>query len=229
MSWLKNLFGGNDGDLPPAPSLPPLHEQLKSYPPNIPPFACAQSALTPAKQDANLVHLLDSREERLTLITGLLKQNGVDVMAMLDASAPIDAIVNVTGRIDDWLKEQSGSLAMILPPVQGTEVFTLYQKSDRAGDDIVFTLAADLALLEGEALRLRDPRFSWQVNRAKHLTRTFHAKRPCLIRPAEQDEDKDHILDFDFAVVDILYDRISGRPALRHYGKILHNIITFGR
>ncbi|MFC4292701.1 hypothetical protein ACFOWX_09780 [Sphingorhabdus arenilitoris] len=229
MSWLKNLFSGNEGAAPAKTPMPPLAEQLRNYPPNIPPFACAQSALTPAKQDANLTHLLDSRKERLRLITDLLEHNGVDAAAMLDPKAAVSAVITAAGRIDDWLKQESGSLAQILPAAQGTEAFYHYQKSDRAGEDIIFTLAADLALLEGEAVRLRDPRFSWQVNRAKHLARTFHAKRPCLIRPAGPGEDSDYILDFDFAMVDILYDRITGQPPLRHYGTTLGQIITLGR
>jgi hypothetical protein len=217
-SWLKKMFGGGSAD---ATSAVPLSQQLANYPANIPAFYGDPKKLTVEKQDANLALFLQNIEQRLSLVSDLLATNGVSVAAMVAQIPDPSAAMAATDAIDRWLTTQQGSLAALLPKVDGTQCFERYRQSSRADEEIIFSLAADLALLEGEAVRCIDPRFAWAICREPHLQRTFQNKRICLIRPPEAGEALPYVLEFELAVVDLFYDRISGRPPLRHYGKNL--------
>ena len=58
-----------------------------------------------------------------------------------------------------------------------------FRRSDRAGPDVLYSLVADLALLEGEAMRLRDGRFAWAVNRRRAFRDMPSFGRICLTKP----------------------------------------------
>ncbi len=223
-SWFKKLIGGDASDRGGAQITAPLSRQLADYPPNIPAFVGDPKTLTVAKQDANLARFIQTIDERLSIVSGLLASNGINVAPMLSPAADRSAALSAADAVDRWLTTQAGSLADLLPKVQGTQCFERYRLSNRSDDDMIFSFAADLALLEGEAVRRRDERFAWAICREPHLVRTFQNKRVCLFRPPGGGETVPFVLEFELAVVDLFYDRISGRPPLRHYGKNLGEV-----
>jgi hypothetical protein len=220
-SWFKKILGGGSAE---AKATAPLSQQLSNYPANIPAFYGDPKKLTADKQDANLAVFVQSIDQRLSIVSGLLSANGISVAALLAPVPDRSAAMAAADAIDRWLTAQADSLAELLPKAEGTQSFERYRQSSRADEDIVFSLAADLALLEGEAVRRSDPRFAWAICREQHLQRTFQNKRICLIRLPEVGETLPYVLEFELTVVDIFYDRISGRPPLRHYGKNLSDI-----
>jgi hypothetical protein len=219
-NWFKKMFGGASDGASAGTTLS-LDQQLLAYPPNTLPYFGDPKKLTVARQEANLAHFMATLEMRLEHVSSLLDKNGIGIGAMLDAIRSEHEAMAVADGIDKWLASQEEALRRLLPNADGTQCFEQYRQSSRAGDEIIFTLAADLALLEGEAVRRRHPDFSWQICNEKHLARTFHSKAICLIRPAKPGETLPYVLEFEYMMVDLLYDRISGRPPLRHYGKHL--------
>jgi hypothetical protein len=218
MSILKSLFGGKA----PSPATSPLMAALQNYPPNSPPFPGLRKSLKPAQLDANLDHLITSCDIRISHLRALLMKFGVDAGPLLD---PVQSPQSASDAINVWLvKSLPGRTAM--PPSDGPNApYTLFQNSDRSGAEILFTLVADLALLEGEAIRRRDPRFFWAINRERVLAGKETAKRPCLMRAPTPFWRIPLDFDLEQGMLAIVYQMRDGTGTHHQFGEQLAGVL----
>jgi hypothetical protein len=214
MSFLKSLFGGNAS----VPHENPLLAALRSYPPNSPPFPGLRKQLQPSELDANLDHLVASCDVRLSYLSQLLSQFNVYIAPLLDpAQSPAGAVE----ALNAWLV-QALPARDAMPPADGPNApYALFQQSDRAGDHILFSFVADLALLEGEALRRRDNRFFWAINRERSLSGKETAKRPCLMRAPTDTWRVPLDFDLEQGMLGIIYQMRDGTGTHHQFGEHL--------
>lgn len=157
------------------------------YPPNPPRHAGDPRKLTDTQRDENFAQFLEQREQRLGIIGRFLRGKGVDPAPML---TPVgDGGVVAARAIDGWLDQALPKRPF--SPVAGDETPNppthAFRASERSGSDIYYSFLADLGLLEGEAVRLRDPRFDWAINRLPELSEMGSYQRICLMKPGSAD------------------------------------------
>ena len=186
-SWFARLVRA---DAPPNS----LARRLADYPPYRAPHVGPPRRLSTAQARENLRHLLAHLDERLAALTSLLREEGIDPAPALaggDALALVDRIHAWAG--DTWpalLRKEQVALAHWLA-------------TTRDGDDIVFSMLLDVALLFGELIRRRDPRWIWAldedpVNRRDDMV---SAMRPVLLLPSTAPGLPDTELDLEDIVV----------------------------
>ena len=164
---------------------------------------------------ANLAHLVESCDARLNHVCTLLAHFDVDASPLIDpAQNPSDAAC----AVDHWITEQADSFEILPRSAAGVCPVEEFQNSDRSNDEIVFSLVADLALLEGEAIRRRDDRYYWAINREAKLRSIETAKRPCLMRPIQPDWTMPIALDLEMATLAIVHERRSNMGVLHKFG-----------
>ena len=178
--WLRGL-GGAASQAADPPGSPALVRLLAGYPANRPHHPGDMAMLTEAERDDNLAQLLRERDDRLGVVGAFLRRQGVDPAPMLD---PLGDGVAAARRVDRWL---DAVLPRRTPTLVGGDPqpnpdWVAFRRSDRASSDLLYSLLADLALLEGEAMRRRDDRFSWVVNRRKAFRDMASFGRICLTK-----------------------------------------------
>jgi hypothetical protein len=135
---------------------------LAGYPSHIPVHVGNPLRLSDRQCDENLADLLTQRDDRLQVLLMFLAQQGLDVDAVLEGGTQA---AEVFAHINDWLLSWLPKRAF--DPVSGdrnpNRPAEKFMASTRSGDDIYLSFISDLALLEGEAIRSTDPRFTWQV------------------------------------------------------------------
>lgn len=165
----------------------------KGYPP----------ALSVEEAQANLRYLLDNHERRIPVLSAFMREafaitlsppnSGDDLKTMLDPlyNWAYETWPQIShGRdtsIDDWLR------------------------SDKSGDDIVFSLIADVGLYLGEIICFREPRYVWAIDLSDNEMASFH--RPVLIAPQNGQMLSPVIIDTE-DVVCSLY-RQPNRPSMK--------------
>ncbi len=163
-----------------------LWRRFADYPPDQPRHPGDPLTLSEVESDANLAQFGNGRAARLAIVGDFLRDNGVDPAPMLD---PNGDGVAAARAVDHWLDETLPKRSF--SPVSGDETPNppdgAFRMSDRAGADIYYSLLADLALLEGEAIRLRDARFAWAINRLPDFADMGSYGRICLIKPGDAD------------------------------------------
>ncbi len=216
MNILRTLFGGKE--TPKAQAGGALTAALVAYPANTPPFLGLRRDLKPAELDANLAYILETRDQRLSVLQGLLMQFDIEIGPMLDAD--VDPLATATA-IDGWLTQYADDLNQLPRAASGTCPVESFQTSQRAGPEIIYTLATDLALLEGEAIRRRDSRFDWAINREPKLRAQESAKRPCLMRAAQLDWATPLAFDLEMINLGLIHERRSDMGVLHYFGETL--------
>lgn len=209
---------GEGGDGGPAADL--LRGLLAGYPPNRPRHPGDAARLSDAERDGNLEQLIAERDERLAVVSDFLRDQGVDASPMLDPHA--DGVA-AARAVDDWLTAVLPRRAMTpLGDAEPNPPVAAYRASDRSGSDIYYSLIADLALLEGEAIGVRDDRFGWAVNRLRAFRTMPSFGRICLIKPGSPGWDPT-VLDLPEHLLAILHRRAApGGDAGGHwYGELL--------
>jgi hypothetical protein len=132
-----------------------LVQQLSIYPPYRAPFAGPADRLSDGQAAANLQYLLEHREERLRILGGLLGEHGIDVHAGMQAQ-DIDPML---AELRQWAKAQW--------PEAYTPAIAKranWHMTSRDGDEIIYSLLMDVAILLGELVIARRSHFSWQVD-----------------------------------------------------------------
>lgn len=191
-----------------------LAAALRHYPPAVPAHVGPASRLTPAQAEENLEGFLRSRPERLAALTTLAGDHGVDVGPALEPSAdPAPTFAALTA----WL-------ASILPARRdmpdGERVnapIDAFMASDRRGDAILFSLVADLALLEGEAIVRRRPEWRWTLNRDPADAGAYDYRRVVLAR--DRAGGGELVLDLEVEALQTVYALRAPGPA--HAGQPL--------
>lgn len=186
-SWFARLTRG--GASPDG-----LARRLAHYPPYRAPHLGPARRWSPAQARENLQHLLAHLDERLAALAGLLRDDGIDPAPALaggDALALVDQIHAWAGAT--WpalLRKEQATLACWLA-------------TTRDGDDIAFSMLLDVALLFGELIRRRDPRWIWALDEkaANRRDGMVSAMRPVLLLPAAGPAVPDIELDLEDIVV----------------------------
>jgi hypothetical protein len=158
-----------------------LHRLFADYPANPPRHAGPPEALTLAQQDDNLAAFLADRDTRLTVIQTFFAARGIGAAPLLDASMDGGA---AAAAIDAWLNEMlpRRPFSPVSGDPQPNPDERAFRLRGRTGADRYYSFVDDLASLEGEAIRRRDPRFSWAVNRLPELDGDG---RICLIKAGQ--------------------------------------------
>ena len=196
---------------------------LASYPPNVQRHPGAPSSLTDAEIDDNFDQFLLVRDDRLRVVGELLaatKDVKVDVSPLLDpAQDPSGSLNAIEMWIDSYVPERSRLpvSAMVNAPVYD------FYASRRDGADIIFSLAVDLGLLVGEALRLRRAHWQWGVDRHPSNGPACdepmnHFRRIVLIDQSPSSAGMVH--EMDVVMLSTMYSwrsRSSAMPRLAHW------------
>jgi hypothetical protein len=202
-----------------------LAAALAYYPPNTPAHVGPAKRLTIERAEENLQRFLATREERLTVLGSVLGQHGLDIAAILDPDADARPAYDA---LSDWLadalprREAMPGSSRINAPIDD------YTASARAGDDILFSFIADLALLEGEGIARRQAEWRWDFGRDPADAGTY-AFRRVVMRRAEREPRPSIVLDLEHETLETVYAmRASDRPTNPPLGRSLAGIAAGG-
>ncbi len=208
--FLKSIFGGDQPPKPPSRKGEKLIGLLQNYSANPPPFPGDKKALTDKQRDANVAHIIATASARVAALGGLLAEFSIAVAPLCDSAADALPTAHI---IDAWLTAELPDHAALPLSAPANAPYGAFMQSDRSGPHILFTLAADLGVLEGEAIRARDPRFIWTVDRDRAHRGLEMYRRPCLFKAGQTDWAPTAI-DFEFQMLAIIYER--GRMGAIH-------------
>lgn len=173
----------------PASALP---QALAHYPPYVAPHAGPPGRLARAQADENLAHLLAHLDQRLAALSTLLHDFGIDPAPALAGADPGPLLDALHGWAQaEWRATHDAELA----------VLGRWLGSPRSGREIVFSLLLDVALLLGELVRRRDPRWEWalDLDPANRRDGMPSAMRPVLLR---RDPDHVKLMDLEATVIE---------------------------
>jgi hypothetical protein len=182
MSLFGKIFGGGSKSEPKRGTA--LISALLSYPANTPPHLGNPRKLTVVQANANLSHLLATKDARISAILKLLSDFGIDGSGLLDPTVDPMPICN---DIDVWLTNELPEREQLPGQPSANPPRDLFLESDRDGPHKIFSMIADLGILVYEAIRVRDNSFVWAVDLDAPRLGLMHYKRPCLIKPKEPD------------------------------------------
>lgn len=180
-----------------------LASMLSDYPAHRPPYIGDPGKLTDAQCDDNLADLRAQTAQRLQILSSFLLQHRIDITAAVngDTNAP-----NIFTQIHNWLLQwlPQRPMDMVSGDKEPNHPRAKFMASDRSGSEIYLSLFSDLALLEGEAIRITDPRFNWEVYHAPKGVYVCTEEEPddppflaselkderhiCLVRPSDDPE-----------------------------------------
>ena len=147
---------------------------LDDYLPNTPPHRKPTADLSDRQCEENLNFLIENSHIRLRLLDDFLKEFNLDIAPAIDPSSdPLPAFQ----AVDRWIRSEFPVPREPRPPRQR------FLTSDRAGRDILFSLIADLGLLEGEAVVRRRDDFNWALDLDPANSDMWTYRRPCIVRP----------------------------------------------
>lgn len=136
----------------------PLARRLRDYPPYDAPYVGHGHELSEAHALANLAYFKQVLPQRLNTIAGLLReQAGIEVDAAL--AAPGQQAPALAEALHRWAGEQWPALQEGRPAE-----LQAWLHSRRAGDDIVFSMLLDVAILLGELVRRGNAAWRWSVD-----------------------------------------------------------------
>ncbi|MBM6575745.1 hypothetical protein KCP91_05125 [Microvirga sp. SRT01] len=203
-----------------------LRRLFGDYPPDPPAHAGPAATLTAAQQDENLAQFLAVQSQRLAVGSDYLRARGVSVDPMLDPAA--DGLP-AARAVDAWLDEALPKRPF--SPISGDETPNPDEHglmaSDRTGPDIYYSVLADLGRLEGEAIRRRDPRFDWAVNRLPGFEDMGSYGRICLIKAGDV-QWAPTVLDMEMHMLGICHPKMAPRGNLsgHRFGELLEAAVT---
>lgn len=149
--WFSTWFGKRR----PAGS---LARRLRSYPPYDAPHVGRGSRLSESQARANLAYFEQVLPQRLHLVATLLReQAGIEVDAAL--AAPGEQGPALTDSLHRWAGEAWPALAEGRPTTLGP-----WLDSRRSGEDIVFSMLLDVAILLGELVRRGNADWRWGLD-----------------------------------------------------------------
>jgi len=186
-SWFSRLA---------RPAAPPndLASRLAGYPAYRAPHAGPPRQWTPAQARENLQYLLAHLDERLAALSALLRAQGIDPAPALAGGDPLPLV----DQLHDWA---TAAWPALLRPGQST--LSHWLASSREGGNIAFSMALDTALLLGELIRRRDPRWTWALDEDAGNRRDgmVSAMRPVLMLRGTKAGLPDVLIDLEDEVV----------------------------
>lgn len=196
LGFIRKMIGRTDGTDPREPSA--LEEALAHYPPYRAPHVGYGAELSEAAAAENLAFFEAVREERLRLVTQLLREvAGIDARPALES--PRDAGLALTAALHEWAKTA-------WPPLLDDRPRTMarWLHSARDGDDIAFSMVLDLAILLGEVIRKANPDWRWSLDMSiENLGDGMaSARRIVLLADPVGDHVEPFVLDIEAIVMD---------------------------
>ena len=150
--WLNRWIGKR-------PTESPLALRLRDYSPYDAPFVGYGAQITIEQAQANLAHFERVLPQRLECVAGLLRElAGIDTAPAL--AAPREQGAPLTEALHRWAIEQWPALRAA-PPAAGLQAWLT---SPRRGDDIVYSLLLDIAMLLGELIHRGNPDWRWALD-----------------------------------------------------------------
>jgi hypothetical protein len=152
--WLNRWIGKR-------PPESPLALRLRDYLPYDAPFVGYGAQITIEQAQADLAHFERVLPQRLEYVASLLHElAGIDTAPAL--AAPREQAAPLTEALHRWAIEQWPALcaARLAAGLQA------WLSSPRRGDDIVFSLLLDVAILLGELVRRANPDWRWELDLA---------------------------------------------------------------
>jgi len=135
-----------------------LAQRLRSYPPYQAPHLGYGSQLSLAQAEANLAYFNEVMPRRLAALGTLLKDTAnIDIAPALDA--PATKATEITEALDGWARTEW--------PALRTPALAQYARqhtTTRTGDDIVYSLLMDVAILFGEVIRRANRAWRWALD-----------------------------------------------------------------
>jgi hypothetical protein len=206
-----------------------LAKRLLAYPPNIPRHVGPAESLTEQQVDENLAAFMAGRAERVRIFSALLCEYGVDVAPLFDPRvAPAPVIDEIENFLANYLPERKD-----LPPhaslVNAPQA--LYATSSRSGSEIVFSLAADYAIVLGEAIIIHKPKWFWGVDRDPENGPHFpdggmeHYRHIVLLTKARKDWPA-RVSDLEAQTLGVIYQLRSRSPVKPHTSWWLNGVIA---
>ncbi|CAN7564543.1 hypothetical protein [Rhizobacter sp. LjRoot28] len=138
-----------------TPSATGLAARLRDYPPYVAPHVGPPRRWTDAQAHQNLAHLMSHKPERLAGLARFLDPVGIDIRPALDGG-PWEPTVQA---LHQWANAHWPALH---DPRHASTAHWL--ASLRQGEDIVYSLLLDVALLLGELVVQRHPGFRWDLD-----------------------------------------------------------------
>jgi hypothetical protein len=146
--WLDRLMNRPE----PVKGPPPL---LADYPAYLPPNAGPPERWTLAQARENLAFLLAQKQERLQILSRLLKTRGIDIEPALGGGDIKPLLADLQRwAIQDW-QAMRGPMR---PPL------ATWLGSSRAGSDIVYSMLTDVGILLGELVMQRRSTIHWGLD-----------------------------------------------------------------
>ncbi|SOB86461.1 hypothetical protein SAMN06297144_1566 [Sphingomonas guangdongensis] len=203
----------------------PLAAALAHYPPNLPAHVGPAKRLTPAMAAENLQRFLATRDERLAALAAVLADHDVDVSPILEPTAdPAPAFARLTA----WLAEALPPRAWMPGGAAVNAPIDAFVASERRGDDILFSLVADLALLEGEGITRRRDEWRWELDQLPEDAGSYPYRRVVVWRD-RQGERPAIALDLEHEVLEVVYALRGRAPtAAPPLGRTLSGIVAGG-
>jgi hypothetical protein len=156
---------------------PFLGQRLRSYPPYQTPHSGFGSQLTLQQAEQNLAYFKDVLATRLSLLgTLLIETADIDTTTALDAPAAHAA--TLTEALDGWARREWPALR-----TPQLAEYRRWHTTTRAGDDIVYSLLMDVAMLFGEVICRANPKWRWDLDldQANLRDRMASARRVVLL------------------------------------------------
>jgi hypothetical protein len=135
-----------------------LAQRLRSYPPYQAPHSGFGRQITLQQAEANLAYFKDVLPTRLKLLGTLLIETA-DINTATALDAPAAHAAPLTEALDGWARREWPALR-----TPQLAEYRRWHTTTRAGDDIVYSLLLDVAILFGEVICRANPQWRWDLD-----------------------------------------------------------------
>lgn len=176
-----------------------LAARLKHYPPYEIPHAGPAKALSEHEANENLDFFLDQKPARLDALDALLHDEEIS----LKESLTIGKVLPLVDELHQWA--DSTWPGAIAAERRDREVWQCTHYRD---EDILYTLAHDVAVALGELVRFHQPRFEWAIDRLPDNVADGmpSVNRVVLISPSPSGLLVPTVLDWESMVASVVFD-----------------------
>ena len=163
LAWLKKHFTHPPAAPAPAPDRKVAFRQaLAHYPAHVPPHRGWGKQLTPEQAQQNLDWFRQTLPERLATLRALTAETGLTL-----SQAPVqslDEAKDLVARLIDWTR-----ICWPDEPYRPEHLHDddYWARSDRTGDDAIFSVVLDMATLMGQWVMAGRPEWRWGLDMSR--------------------------------------------------------------
>ena len=201
LAWLKKHFTHPPAAPAPAPDRKVAFRQaLAHYPAHVPPHRGWGKQLTPEQAQQNLDWFRQTLPERLATLRALTAETGLTL-----SQAPVqslDEAKDLVARLIDWTR-----ICWPDEPYRPEHLHDddYWARSDRTGDDAIFSVVLDVATLLGETIRAGRSEWRWGLDMARAgrgPQPMFSARRVVLFTPPLGEQRAPCMMDMEALVLE---------------------------